>query len=192
MLFRSIPNGVRIQHLEKKHTEFDFIYMGRLINWKGVDRLIELCAELKLSAVIIGTGPEEFNLRELALKLGADCIFPGELPKSELQDYLKKSKMFVLLSQYEGLSYALIEALAVGIPALVSSAKGNTDVVTHGFDGIVVNVENLKESYKEIHEVLSNEEKLNQFSKNASSTAEQKYNEITRLEEMLNLIRYHK
>lgn len=186
-----IPNGVRIPTLEDKHKEFDFIYVGRLVKWKRVDRLIELCSELKLSAVIVGAGPEEVYLRELALKLGAECLFTGELSKSELRNYLKTSKMFALLSQYEGLSYSLIEAFAVGLPALVSSAKGNTDVVTHGFDGIVIDPENLKESQTEILEVLSNEKKLHQYGKNARSTAEQKYNEIIRLKEMLNLIRSH-
>jgi glycosyltransferase involved in cell wall biosynthesis len=81
---------------------------------------------------VVGNGPEREWLQELARTLGltADPRFlmtPFEPPTAR---YLKASDVFVLSSSYEGLPLAVLEALACGVPQVVTDVGGTTEAVT--------------------------------------------------------------
>lgn len=136
-----IPNGVSIPKVDKVPKEYDLIYVGRLVKWKNVSRLIMCARELNLRLCIVGDGPERTNLERLASDIESACQFTGEMDKASLFRLLKKSRIFVLISQYEGLSYSLLEAMAIGLPVVVSDAIGNVNVVKDGVNGMVIPLE---------------------------------------------------
>lgn len=182
-----IPNGVEIPDRRPTEKKYDLVYFGRLVKWKNVDIVIELTSRLGLRTAIIGNGPELINLKEMALRLSANCDFLGEQEKNVIDQTLRASKLFVLLSQYEGLSFALLEAMAAGITPVVSDAKGNLEVVTDGFNSLVVHLDNLQELPSRLCELLDDEMRMQILGDNARQTVKQKYLASSRISDMIEL-----
>ncbi|NDB86523.1 MAG: glycosyltransferase, partial [Alphaproteobacteria bacterium] len=109
---------------------------------------------LNLSLAIIGSGPEENNLKNLSKGSNCKVTFFGELSQPEILALMKKSRVFILLSEYEGLSYSLIEALAAGLPAIVSNINANTQVVRHEIEGVVVHLDKWEYSLTQVKKMF--------------------------------------
>jgi glycosyltransferase involved in cell wall biosynthesis len=88
--------------------------------------------------VLVGTGPLEDNLRHLAADLGiADrTIFTGS--RDDVLELLPGFDVFCLSSQFEGLSIALVEAMATGIPCVATAVGGIPEVIEDGVSGLLV------------------------------------------------------
>lgn len=135
-----VYNSVRISEFVNIHSgtkSIDVLTICRLTPWKGVDELIRSVNELKLSLTVIGDGPEMGNLVDLAISLGANVTFLGQLNQSEVYEVLKKSNRFVLNSEYEGLPHVLLEARENGVLCLAKEGTGSSEVITHLKDGIL-------------------------------------------------------
>ncbi|QOS11450.1 putative glycosyltransferase, type 1 [Haloferax gibbonsii] len=80
------------------------------------------------------------SLSDLAADSGIDdrVTFAGRLSDADLAATLRESHLFALPSHYEGFGIAAVEAMGFGLPALVSSAGGASELVTHRQDGFVV------------------------------------------------------
>ena len=90
-------------------------------------------------------------------------------------DLLSNSHVFVLLSDYEGQSFALLQAMSLGIPVLVSTAKGNTQVIHDNFNGLVVNPKLLDSVVEKLGKILQSLALQEFLGNNAKETAETKY-----------------
>ncbi len=88
--------------------------------------------------VIIGTGPLRAALENECRLLGLDgaVLFTGM--RDDVPDLLPAFDVFVLSSRFEGLSIALVEALAAGLPAVVTAVGGMPEVIAHGREGLLV------------------------------------------------------
>ncbi len=184
-----IPNGVEVLEMPKSTKEFDLVYVGRLVPWKNIDSVIEITAAASLKTLIVGSGPLEQSLKELSVKLGANCTFKGELSQSGVSTSLHQSRAFVLLSEYEGLSFALLEAMASGLPAVVSNVKGNLDVITDQVDGLVLDLRDLHSRNQELIMLLRNESKLTIMGSHARTTVESRFNATNQLVKFLDLLK---
>jgi len=100
-----------------------------------------LCARAstprRTQLILIGDGPERFRLEELAreLDLGADVVFAGAV--SAVQPWLRSLTIGVLCSDREGLSNAILEYMAWGLPVVATSVGGNPELVTED-NGLLV------------------------------------------------------
>src|ERR1700683_5676952 len=84
--FAHIPNSIDVDALEASEEPGDaFVYLGRLVPEKGVATLVKAAARAKVRLRIIGTGPEEAALRQLAQDLGGDVEFTGYFSGSKLR-----------------------------------------------------------------------------------------------------------
>lgn len=86
----------------------------------------------------IGTGKlldDEIRLAE-DNKLTDRIIFVGQT--TNIRDYLIASDIFIMLSEYEGLSTTLLEVIYCGLPVIVNDAPGLIDLVTNGFNGLII------------------------------------------------------
>ncbi len=131
--FVIVPGGLDRAEAREKHSLEGkaMLFAGRLVPWKGVEEMLSLFRKLRadvpeLKFYIIGKGPEEGKLRELAPK---GTFFLGDLGHQEVLEYMAASDLLVLNSAYEGLSHVLIEAARIGVPIVSSDAGGNPDVV---------------------------------------------------------------
>ena len=97
------------------------------------------------------------------------------LERSKMMCVLQKSQLYVTASRYEGLPYALIEAMALSKPCVATEVDGNKDLVIPNFNGFLVK-ENKEEMARKISAVLQNREKRHQMSINARHEYMNKYN----------------
>ncbi|HEX2030308.1 MAG TPA: glycosyltransferase [Actinomycetota bacterium] len=91
-----------------------------------------------LRVVVVGTGPLEEELRRRRRELGLEEIVLMTGFRDDAPRLMGAFDAFVLSSRYEGLPIALLEAMALGIPAAVTSVGGNAEVLTDGTDGLLV------------------------------------------------------
>lgn len=89
--------------------------------------------------LLVGYGPLEAQMRRRAWELGLDgtVVFTGA--REDAPRVMGTFDLFALPSLSEGLAIALIEAMALGRPAVVTGVGGLTEVVDHGKQGLVVN-----------------------------------------------------
>jgi glycosyltransferase involved in cell wall biosynthesis len=88
--------------------------------------------------VLIGAGPLEQNLRQLATRLGIDdrTVFTGS--RRDVLELLPGFDVFCLSSQFEGLSIALVEAMATGVACVATAVGGIPEVIEDGVSGLLV------------------------------------------------------
>lgn len=122
---------------------FTFLSVGRLAPPKDPALLVEALALARRQAPdlclwIVGDGPLATDLRRLAagLDLRDSVRFFGEQPN--VGDFLAAAQAFVLCSRSEGLPVSLLEAMAAGLPSVVSAVGGLAEVVRACQAGIVV------------------------------------------------------
>jgi glycosyltransferase involved in cell wall biosynthesis len=102
---------------------------------RATERLVRLGSGARL--VLVGDGPLRPELERLVSDnhLNQHVEFVGRV--KNVRDYLYAADAFVLPSSSEGLSNALLEAMAVGLPCVVSNVPGNREVVKHGANGVL-------------------------------------------------------
>jgi glycosyltransferase involved in cell wall biosynthesis len=122
---------------------FQAIFTGRLHAQKQVDLLIKAWPQVLKTGpgrlLIVGDGPLREELISLRDSLGMtdqQVSFAGRLENTA--DALRESDIFVLPSRAEGMSNSLLEAMATGLPSVVSAIGGNVDLVDHESTGLLV------------------------------------------------------
>lgn len=116
--------------------------VGRFVPLKNYGFLLEQMALLcsyysHVHLVLIGTGPQEQELRKKAQNLGIAGRVSFLINRQALQ-YYSLFDCFVLTSPKEGISIALLEAMAFGLPSVVTNAADGHAVLRSGVDGLVI------------------------------------------------------
>lgn len=118
-------------------------YVGRLVDIKGVDLLIEsysqFCKTYNDTILLIaGDGEEKEKLKELVNKynINENVIFTGFI--DNIYNYLDIMDVFILPSKSEGLSIALMEAMAKGRIVITSKTDGVDEIIKNGETGIIL------------------------------------------------------
>jgi glycosyltransferase involved in cell wall biosynthesis len=129
---------------------FELLFVGRLVQRKGVDVLLRavklLEADSRLSARIVGGGPEKARLEALASELGvkSKVEFEGVVSAAAIEGRFARCDALVLpaivteTGDTEGLGVVLIEAMGYGKPVIASAAGGIVDIVQQGETGLLV------------------------------------------------------
>ncbi len=139
-----IPNGVdlgRFAPSERRARQNRVLYIGRLSEEKNLSTLIEAAAALRARVpsrlVMIGAGPLRERLEGEARAAGVPAEFPGVVDHQLIPGWLQDADVFVLPSFTEGHPKALIEAMAAGVPSIVSDCAGNRAIVKDGDAGLL-------------------------------------------------------
>ncbi len=137
-----LPNGVPIPRVpwERPTDTLHAAFVGRLSAEKGLDTLIAAWPAVldqvpRARLTLVGEGSERPRLEAMILALGlSDAVtLPGPSPDPSIT--LRRSTLFVLPSREEGMSIALLEAMALGIPSVASDIPGNRALVESGTHG---------------------------------------------------------
>ena len=126
--------------------------VGNLIPIKGHETLIRAIASLKEGfsspiLEIIGTGPEQPRLQEIANKLGCgDRVrFLGKKSRRETAEAMRRCTIFALPSRYEGLGCVYLEAMSTAKPVIGCRGQGIAEIIQHGSNGFLVGPDNDRE-----------------------------------------------
>jgi colanic acid/amylovoran biosynthesis glycosyltransferase len=123
------------------------ITTGSLIWRKGHEFALLAVARLRDRGIaarmeIIGEGPERARVLYTAHDLGLDdaVTLPGRLPPEQVRDRLRAADVFLLPSLSEGISNAVLEAMACELPVVTTDCGGMGEAVDDGVEGFVVPV----------------------------------------------------
>ncbi len=150
----AIPNGIDIRpfaHLptvvSSMREPLRLIYIGRIAREKGLYETLQgmrLALELGVDArlTLAGAGAEEARLRRYAVAVGIAprVTFAGPVFGDDKVNLMAGADVMLLPSYAEGLPYALLEAMAAGLPVIATPVGAIPDVVTHGTHGHLVPV----------------------------------------------------
>ena len=142
--FENPPEDLReLKRKELGLTDNDIVMisMGDLVPRKNYSLAIKAMAKVKvhdLKYLICGVGPEKEMLMQLAESLGLknSIYFLGF--RRDVRDLLYSSDIFVFPTLQEGLPRSMMEAMATGLPGVVSDIRGNNDLMTDGQGGFLV------------------------------------------------------
>lgn len=125
--------------------EVAVLQVGRLIEMKAAADLVRAAAEVRartklpLVAVLVGDGPEEGTLRALAVELGVPVVFTGLLAGDDLGAAYVAADIFALVSRRETWGVVVNEAMACGLPLVLSDRVGASgDLLEPGGNGELV------------------------------------------------------
>ncbi|ACV62495.1 glycosyl transferase group 1 [Desulfofarcimen acetoxidans DSM 771] len=152
--------------------------VARLSAQKGVSYLIKAIphiSEKGVRFVITGDGPLREELESLAkqLNLQEAVIFTGA--RNDIPNLLAALDVFVMPSVTEGLSIAILEAMASSLPVVASRVGGIPEIVREGVTGILVPSRDEKALAKAVSELLNNEEKASSMGMAARQQVELNY-----------------
>lgn len=140
-----IPNPVRVYAKASGQDAKKIVTAGRMTAQKNQKMLIASFAEISNefpahSLVIYGAGPLLEELKAAAEEKGiADRVsFPGSV--SDLHSRIADASVFVLPSDFEGLSNALLEAMMMGLPVIATACSGSDEAIKDGENGVLVPV----------------------------------------------------
>lgn len=143
-----VPNGldlVAIAGAKPVADAVDLLFVGRLIEHKHVDLLLESLDRLKrwrgpVTCAIVGDGPERQTLEQLVLSLdlAGQVEFLGSVEaQADVLGRMKSARLLVLPSTREGYGIVVAEALACGLPVVTTNHPDNhaQALVTPGVTG---------------------------------------------------------
>jgi len=161
--------------------EKTLLYVGRLIDWKGVDSLIKALPLVQrrfpeTRLLLIGDGPQRAELMGLCRDLGIEesVKFMGEIPQDLLPEYYSSAQAFVLPSivnekgETEGLGLVLLEAMACGTPVIGSDVGGIPDIIKNGNTGLLAKPRDPEDLADKIMTVMADKKLAEELSSRAS------------------------
>ncbi|HYA10851.1 MAG TPA: glycosyltransferase family 4 protein [Thermoplasmata archaeon] len=133
VVYNAVRPGPRLERIDP--TKRLVLYVGRLAAMKGVDTFLRAAARAAGTVpdvlfVVAGEGPEYGRLVELAARLGIGerVMFLGKVSEEEREILLAGSSVFVLPSVVEPFGIAALEAMAAGVPTIVSRTSGVAEI----------------------------------------------------------------
>jgi glycosyltransferase involved in cell wall biosynthesis len=164
--------------------------VGSLYPVKGHRFLLEAMPEVlrrwpKAQLLVIGRGELEVALKEQVeqLSIGANVHFLGM--RQDVPRLLSLLDVFILPSLSEGLSLALLEAMASGKPVVATRVGGNPELIDHGKTGFLVRPENARDLTANLLKLLSDPGMMQQFGRQAAERVRQHFS----MEQMVDLYR---
>ncbi len=140
---RVIPNGLQPEDFASfppGSMATDFLFIGELRPIKGIEYLLDALAALnakrRITATIVGSGPnaEELQQKSAALGLAPIVTFTGALPAREA---LRLGRIMVVPSLAESFPYVVLEAAAAGLPLISTSVGGIPEIVAGTDTGLI-------------------------------------------------------
>lgn len=144
-----IPNGVDTSIFQPgaplaKNGTLRVLTVARLIGRKGIEHLIDAMGELgddRVTLTIAGEGNLRAALEARAVAYGDRVRFVGAVPHEQLPAVYRTHDVFILPSLNEGMSNTVLEAMASGLPILMTGTGGAQELVESGRNGALIEPE---------------------------------------------------
>ncbi len=139
---RVIHNGVDVETFKmdrekKTGSEIKILFVSRLIERKGLQHIIPMLKKVQsqvkrpLKLIVVGDGPYRERLENMAAQCDVKDIvqFEGSKEKGELVGYYRNADVFILPSRMEGMPNVVLEAMACGLPIIMTPCGGSEELV---------------------------------------------------------------
>jgi glycosyltransferase involved in cell wall biosynthesis len=163
--------------------------VARLVEKKGIRYLIEAMSHLRknipdIRLTIVGTGPEEKNLKKLAdsLRVKDRIQFLGNIPDNELISLYEKSSIFIVPcivakdGDRDGIPVALMEAMSMELPVISTPISGIPELIKDGENGLLVEPKNPVALAEAIEQLLEEPETCKRLGKQGRKTILERFN----------------
>lgn len=186
-----IPNGVEIERIQPKADyglgpeitrDLTVSFLGRLHPQKGIDVLLsafkqvrEKLPQFSWRLMLIGEGTRRPQYEAMADQLSiSPCVeFRGQV--ADPYPLLGQSDIFVLPSRSEGMSNALLEAMAHGLPCIVTDIDGNHDVIRHNQNGLLMGLDDVNGLVDAIVSLATDQKLRERLGREAVRTVRDRY-----------------
>jgi len=168
------PNVFRKFKNDKK--EFDLITVCRLVRGKGLQELVKCALHLDLTLAIVGEGPLLSELKRLS-NSNSNIKFLGTVDNRNIVNALNNSKIFVLNSDSEATSYAIIEAKMCGLPVITRLNDGSSTLIRNNIDGLIFNDVGQNNLENSIASLINNEQLAKKLGKESEKDAKRRFNQ---------------
>ncbi|MEK7167618.1 MAG: glycosyltransferase family 4 protein [Patescibacteria group bacterium] len=182
-----IPNGVQIEKAKAESNilkEYGLdkdeyvLLVSRLVKHKGIHTLIKAYNKVKTKKklVIVGASANTDDYASYIQKLAKNnknVVFTGQKEKGDLKTLFDNAYLFVQPSEAEGLSIALLEGLAYGIPTIASDIEENLEVIQNF--GLKFRNKSVKDLSKQLDFALKNPGKIKTLAKKAKQHVDKEY-----------------
>ena len=169
-VFHQIENGKLTIDNEVKLNRI--ISVGRLYPQKNQEMMIRAFAKISddfpdWQLVIYGEGPLRAELEFLisSFKLQDRVLLPGRT--ENVIDELRKSKIFCMSSDYEGMSNSMIEAICTGLPVISTKVSGTEDLVKDGENGFLMDIRDEISLSRRMRSLMEDENMMKKMSYNS-------------------------
>jgi len=163
-----------------QEQDFVFVFVGRLVRDKGINELIEAFCLLKIPNVkllLVGSFEQELDpLKQNVfneIKNNSNIIHVGF--QKDVRPYFAVSNALVFPSYREGFPNVVLQAGAMSIPSIVTNISGCNEIITDGFNGIVIEAKNSNSIYNGMKLILNDITLYNKFQKNSRHLIQEKY-----------------
>jgi|SRR3989344_599858 len=176
-----IPNGVDLKRFVRDEEEVNklvkrysvkgnvVLYVGRIHKSKGLEYLVRAVKNVDCKVLFIGRDEgykEELIKIADSLRIKSKIVFTGSVLEKELIASYFASKIFVLPSSHEGFGIVVIEAMACGLPVVVSNRGSLPFIVEDGKNGFVTAFGNAEEITLKLNRLLEDKKLRDKISKN--------------------------
>lgn len=154
----------------------DLAFVGRLTEYKRPERFIAVVAAIAkvlpgVRAVLVGDGPDADTLKSLVRQLGIESNVEFFGKRADVDDLLAITRVFVLTSRWEGLSIAMLEAMAAGAVPVVANVGDLADLIQNDVNGFIVAQDDIAAYAREAVRLLSSADLWRRFSQRAVKSA---------------------
>ena len=170
------PVTEKVFDLKPVAKENRIIAVGRLAYQKNYPMMFRAFAHIHqdfpdYQLYVYGDGPQKDEIRESIHQLAMDDFIILAGKSDHIIDEMNRSRLFVMSSDYEGMSNALLEAICVGLPALSTDVSGAKDLIEEGKNGYVVPVGDEAAFTSALKQILSSEKKMGEMGKHSKAMA---------------------
>lgn len=169
-------NPTRFAEVKKNEEVFRYIFVGRIVGDKGINELVEAFARLNIeypASQLTLVGKYEPNidpikpetLKQIEENPCIDACGP-KYGEDLLVEYTK-SDCFVMPSYREGFPNTVMEAGAMGLPAVVTDINGSREIIIHGKNGLIVPSQNTDALYEAMKQMLIDNSARKRMAENA-------------------------
>jgi glycosyltransferase involved in cell wall biosynthesis len=161
--------------------EFVLVCVARLAEQKGIEILLQGIAQASSKGVrckcfIVGDGPLKKQLVTQSQELGLSGQVFFEGFRDDIRPYLQAGSAFILTSYREGLPLSIAEAMACGLPCVVTDVGGNAEAVTDNVNGLVIPAGSINAVENAISFLATHPVERAQMSQMARTVACEKFN----------------
>lgn len=175
-----IPNFIDESKYEYSSKEEDyFLYVGRLIEEKGIEMLVEAMKSINNgNLVIAGTGPLKDKLYEKIRKNNISNVkMTGFLDSSKVKELLSRCRFLVIPSiWYENCPMVVLEAMACGKPVIGSDMGGIPELVMDNVNGLIFKNNDINDLIKKINYMNENKKMRFKMGQEGREMVERIYN----------------